>query len=70
MKANVNFLRVVFARVFVQAPKDNGFIRKEKAALDFQNSGEGIRNCAKVDFHVFRWKQLNPTAVTSKCVLN
>ena len=47
MKANVNFLRVVFARVFVQAPKDNGFIRKEKAALDFQNSGEGIRNCAK-----------------------
>ena len=47
MKTRVNFLHVVLARVFVQAPKDNGFIGIEKAALNFQNSGEGIRNWTK-----------------------
>ena len=35
MKARVNFLRVVLARVLAQAPKDNGFNRKRESCTQF-----------------------------------
>ena len=68
MKARVNFLRVVLARVFVQAPKDNGFHRKRESCTQFselwrrnsqlnknrQTSRQSKEE--KLDFQVYRRK--------------
>ena len=68
MKARVNFLRVVLARVFAQAPKDNGFNRKRESCTQFskiwrrnsqlsknrQTSRQSKEE--KVDFQVYRRK--------------
>ena len=68
MKTRVNFLRVVLARVFAQAPKDNGFNRKRESCTQFskirrrnsqlsknrQTSRQSKEE--KVDFQVYRRK--------------
>ena len=68
MKARVNFLRVILALVFAQAPKDNGFNRKRESCTQFskirrrnsqlsknrQTSRQSKEE--KVDFQVYRRK--------------
>ena len=68
MKARVNFLSVVLARVFAQAPKDNGFNRKRESCTQFskiwrrnsqlRNNRQTSRQSKeeKVDFQVYRRK--------------
>ena len=68
MKARVNFLRVILALVFAQAPKDNGFNRKRESCTQFSkiwrrnsqlsNNRQTSRQSKeeKVDFQVYRRK--------------